>query len=322
MTSTQPRHAAESGTADFNASDLLRGAARAIGGALAHRARRGVGPGERLPLNGRVVFITGAAHGLGAEFARECYSRGASVSLVGRRLAPVQELAEQLGDRAAALEADVSDFEALHQSAKATAERFGGIDVVIADAGIAPPSDSILTVDPAEFERTADIDLLGQWRTVGATLPYVIERRGHIVVIASVYSFINGFLDASYAASNAGVEQLVHALRVELAPHQTTAGVAYLGFVDTNLARDVSAKDPIDDIRVALPAFVTNPISAGQAAHAVVNGIAARSSRVGAPGWVLPAARVRSLLSSLDAVLTHLIATVRRAEASVHERNR
>ncbi len=55
---------------------------------------------------------------------------------------------------------------------------------------------------------------------------------------------------------------------------------------------------------------------------AVVNGIAARSSRIGAPGWVLPAARVRSLLASLDAVLIHLIAAVRRAEASVHERNR
>ena len=95
-------------------------------------------------------------------------------------LEPLQQLAAQLGEGAAAFQADVRDLDALQRAADATVARFGGIDVVIANAGIAPPSEPILTIDPGEFERTVDIDLLGQWRTVRATLPAVIERRGHI----------------------------------------------------------------------------------------------------------------------------------------------
>src|SRR5207245_10473754 len=119
-------------------------------------------------------------------------------------------------------------------AADGTVERFGGIDVVVANAGIAPPSDTMLTIDPYAFERTVDIDLLGQWRTIRATLPAVIERQGHILVVASIYAFFNGALNASYAASKAGIEQLTRAIRVELVHHGATAGVAYLGFVETD----------------------------------------------------------------------------------------
>ena len=91
--------------------------------------------------------------------------------------------------------------------------------MVVANAGVAPPSDTVASIEPAEFERTIDIDLLGQWRTIRATLPEVTERQGHILVIGSIYAFFNGVLNASYAASKAGVEQLIRAVRVELAPH-------------------------------------------------------------------------------------------------------
>ncbi|MEO9137555.1 MAG: short-chain dehydrogenase/reductase [Jatrophihabitans sp.] len=194
-----------------------------------------VGRGDVMSLDGKVVFVTGAARGLGAEIARQAHERGAYVALVGRRLPGLQKLADELGERAAAFEADVTDLPALQRAAADAVERFGGIDVVVANAGIAPPSDSVLSIDPAEFERTVDVDLLGQWRTVRAVLPYVIERRGHVVVVSSIYAFFNGVLNASYAASKAGIEQLTRALRVELAHHGASAGVAYLGFIDTDL---------------------------------------------------------------------------------------
>ena len=126
-----------------------------IAGALFGRA-------PRLELDGRVVFITGAARRLGAEVAQQAHARGANVSLVGRRLVPLEQLAARLGERAAAFEADASDFDALQRAAQATVARFAGIDVVVANAGVAPPSDTVLTIDTAEFERTVDIDLLGQ----------------------------------------------------------------------------------------------------------------------------------------------------------------
>jgi NAD(P)-dependent dehydrogenase (short-subunit alcohol dehydrogenase family) len=290
-----------------------------VGGAVFGRERR-------LALDGRVVFVTGAARGLGAEIARQAHARGAHVAVVGRRLAPLEVLAAELGDRAVAFEADVADLDALARAATATAERFGGIDVVVANAGIAPPSDTVLTIDPAEFERTVDVDLLGQWRTVRATLPAVIERRGHVLVVSSIYAFFNGALNASYAMSKAGIEQLTRALRVELAPHGVTAGVAYLGFIDTELAADVFAQEQAAEMRKAGPAFLTAEISREAAARAVLDGIERRASRVGAPAWVLPMLAMRGMVTTvMDEVMVHspqLMRTIRGAEqrAAAEER--
>ncbi len=262
-------------------------------------AGRVFGGRRRLDLDGRVVFITGAARGIGAEVASQAHARGAKVALVGRRLEPLQTLAAELGEGAAAFQADVSDLEALQRAADDTVARFGGIDVVVANAGVAPSSEPILTIDPGEFERTVDVDLLGQWRSIRATLPAVIERRGHILVVASIYSFVNGVLNASYAASKAGVEQLTRALRVELAHHGATAGVAYLGFVATDLVGDVFAQEQIAEARSIAPTFVTKPIPAAKAGRALVDGIESRSATVTAPSWIRPLLPMRGLAGTL-----------------------
>jgi NAD(P)-dependent dehydrogenase (short-subunit alcohol dehydrogenase family) len=197
-------------------------------------------------------------------------------------------------------------------------ERFGGIDVVVANAGIAPPSDTILTIDPQAFEHTVDVDLLGQWRTMRATLPHVIERKGHILVVASIYAFFNGAMNASYAASKAGIEQLTRAVRVELAHHRATAGVAYLGFVETDLAADVFAQEQIEEARKAMPAVVTDAISVTEAGRSLIDGIERRAARVGAPGWVLPLLAVRGLATTvMDEYMIRngrLSAAIRRSE--------
>lgn len=257
--------------------------------------------GKDLELAGKTVFVTGAARGLGAELARQAYEGGANVALVGRTLPPLQEAAEQLGPNAAAFEADVTDLAALQKAAEAADEMFGSIDIVIANAGIAPPARSVLTIDPDEFERVVDVDLLGQWRTIRATLPMLIENQGHVLVVASVYAFFNGAMNASYAASKAGIEQLTRAVRVEVARHGVTAGVAYLGFVDTDLAADAFAQEQVAEARKALPAFVTKPITVEHAARELIKGIERRAPRVGAPAWVLPMLAVRgSVTSAMD----------------------
>jgi NAD(P)-dependent dehydrogenase (short-subunit alcohol dehydrogenase family) len=119
-----------------------------------------------------------------------------------------------------------------------TVDRFGGLDVAVANAGIAPPPRPMSAVDPDAFERTVEVDLLGVWRTVRPALPQVIERRGHLVVVASVYAFMNGVMATPYAVSKAGVEQLGRALRAELSVHGASASVAYFGFIDTQMVRD------------------------------------------------------------------------------------
>ena len=296
---------------------------RAVGG-LARNAARGVpvvgavlGSGVSLPLNGRVVLVTGAARGLGAEIARQAHARGASVVLVGRRLAGVQTIADELGEGALAVEADVSDFAALRAAADAAIEAFGGIDVVVANAGIAPPSETVLTIDPDAFEHTVDVDLLGQWRTVRAALPSVVERGGHVVVISSIYAFFNGALNASYAASKAGIEQLTRALRVELVAHGATAGVAYLGFIDTDLTADAFAQEHVAAARDSVPSLFTRPITVQAAGEAVIRGIETRAGKIGAPAWVLPLLRARGLVTTVmdevmirNAALTRVIREV------------
>jgi NAD(P)-dependent dehydrogenase (short-subunit alcohol dehydrogenase family) len=286
-------------------AEQIEDTARALGAAGLSAARtlpvagRMFGSAPQLELAGRVVFVTGAARGIGAEAARQAHARGARVALVGRRLKPLQQLAAELGEGAAAFQADVRDLGAMQRAADATVARFGGIDVVIANAGIAPPSEPILTIDPGEFERTVDVDLLGQWRTIRATLPAVIERRGHILVVASIYAFVNGALNASYAASKAGVDQLTRALRVELAHHDATAGVAYLGFVETDLVGDVFAQQQVAEARAIMPAFATRPIPVARAGRALVDGVESRAATVAVPGWIRPLLPLRGLAGTL-----------------------
>ncbi|ULP37236.1 short-chain dehydrogenase/reductase [Mycolicibacterium rufum] len=279
----------------------------------------------RMDLDGRVLFITGAARGLGAETARRAHARGAQVALVGRTLATLQALADELGPGAAAFEADVTSAEKLNRAAQDAAATFGGIDVVVANAGIAPPSHTVATIAPDAFEHTVEVDLLGQWRTVRAALPSVLERRGHVLLVGSIYAFFNGVLAAPYAVSKAGVEQLARALRVELAPHGVTAGIAYLGFIDTDLANDAFADEAAAAVRRAVPGIFTKEMTVGAAADAVLDAIERRAPRVSAPAWVRPLLAARSLTTSvMDEVLLHnrgVQAAISRAETAARQQD-
>src|SRR5919198_2360186 len=198
----------------------------------------------RYSLTGKVALVTGAARGIGLESARQLTQRGASVAMLDVDSDPVGEAAAPLGDRAFALTADVTDAQAMETAVAEIVDRFGGLDIVVANAGVAPPTRPMTVVDNDAYERTIEIDLLGVWRTVRPALPQVVDRRGHVVVIASVYAFVNGVLNTPYAVSKAGVEQLGRALRAELTVHGASASVAYFGFIDTTMVRH-AFEDPI-----------------------------------------------------------------------------
>src|SRR5918999_2578772 len=121
-------------------------------------------------VKGKTVFITGAARGIGAESARRLAARGANVVLAGLEPEELERVAAQCGTGAACFECDVTDWDALERAVQGAVERFGGIDVVIANAGIAPAG-MTRSMDRGAFERTLEINLLGVWRTVRACLP-------------------------------------------------------------------------------------------------------------------------------------------------------
>ena len=125
-------------------------------------------------VRGRTVFITGAARGIGAGAAERLISRGANVALVGLEPERLQALATRLGDRAAAFEADVSDPEALERAVTGAVERFGGIDVAIANAGL-QFNGALATAPREQVERVFAVNFLGVWRTDRAVLEQIVR---------------------------------------------------------------------------------------------------------------------------------------------------
>jgi len=253
----------------------------------------------RYDLNGKVALVTGAARGIGFETARLLHERGASVTLTDLDQDATERAAAQTGDRTLALAADAADGARMEEVVEATVERFGGLDVPVANAGVAPPGATMRVVDPEAFERVIEIDLLGVWRTVRPALSHVVERGGHVVVVSSVYAWVNGVAAAPYAISKAGVEQLGRALRTELSIHGGSATVAHFGFIDTQMVRD-SFSDPIAQKLEALtPAFVNRRLSPAQAAAGIVSAIEGRRPRVILPGWWKAWFALRGILNPL-----------------------
>jgi NAD(P)-dependent dehydrogenase (short-subunit alcohol dehydrogenase family) len=250
---------------------------------------------------GKVALVTGAQRGIGWETARLLHSRGASVALVDLDEDLAKEAAERIaGDgRVIGIGADVTDRDAIQSAVDETVEAFGGLDIVVANAGIAPPTATMRVIDEDAFERTVEIDLLGVWRTVRAALPRVTERGGHIVVVASVYAFFNGVLNGSYAISKAGVEQLGRALRVELAPHGASASVAYFGFIDTRMVQDAFADPIARHLEESQPKFMLRRLPPSAAGQAIVTGIERRAPRIIAPKWWAVWSVLRGILNPL-----------------------
>lgn len=246
----------------------------------------------------RVVFITGGAHGIGAEVARRLHARGAALVLTDLDEPALQAVADELGtERVLTVVADVRDLAAMQSAAARAVQRFGGIDAVVANAGIISYG-SVLQVDPAAFKRVIDVNLVGVFHTVRATLPAIIDRRGYLLLVSSLAAFVAAPGMAPYDASKAGVEHLANALRLEVAHRGVTVGSAHMSWVDTALLGDAKKDLPTAAAMLAkLPWPLHRMTSVGACADAFVNGIEARRTRVYCPRWVGLVRWLKPLLS-------------------------
>jgi NAD(P)-dependent dehydrogenase (short-subunit alcohol dehydrogenase family) len=258
------------------------------------------------------VFVTGAARGIGRETARQLVAAGYDVALVDLLADEVEEAAAALGERAFPLVADVTDQASLADAAAQAARRFGGIDAVVANAGIADLS-PILGGDRARQQRMLDINLGGVLDTLRATAPYVIERRGYLLSIASAAAISHLPLLGVYGATKAGVEALSDSLRIELRSRGVQVGVGYFLLIKTPLL-DGPGSELLPVLERGLGWPMNRRIPVERAGQAIVAGIERRSRRVYAPGLVGPMLPLRQLLAPVIEQQMRLTGVVREVE--------
>lgn len=250
------------------------------------------------PISQQVVLVTGAARGIGAETARRLAAKGARLALLGLEPERLAALATELGEAHRAFPCDVTDQASMERAVADAMAHFGGIDVVLANAGIA--SNGTVAVTPmAALARTVDVNLTGVIRTVHVTLPHVLARRGYFLLVSSAAAIapLGGL--ATYAATKSGVEAFGNALRLELAHQGVQVGTAHPSWIDTDMVRDQQKDLPtFSRVLATLPRPFGGVTSVAVCADAFVDGIARRARKVFVPGSLAPLAAIRQLFAS------------------------
>ncbi|AEV75606.1 short-chain alcohol dehydrogenase [Mycolicibacterium rhodesiae NBB3] len=250
-------------------------------------------------LYGKVVLITGAANGIGAEVARRLHHEGAKLVLTDLDEAPLKDLATRLGgDDVLTAVADVRDLEAMQKATDAGIERFGGIDVVMANAGIATHG-SLLAVDPKAFQTLIDVNVMGVFHTVRAALPSIIERRGYVLIVSSAAAYAPAAGMVPYDTSKAAVEQFANALRLELAHRGVDVGSAHMLWIDTPLVQETKDESTaFQEMLRKLPGPLGKTTSVDKCGEAFVRGIEGRKRQINCPSFVGLLRWLKPLLSS------------------------
>lgn len=214
------------------------------------------------PLKGKVAIITGAGRGIGRAIALAYAEAGAAVVCSARSEAEITETARLItaaGGRAIAHTADVGDYDTVVALFKRASDEFGGVDIVVANAGVALEQRRIEDSDPTQWRKTIDINLTGAYHTAHAAIPYLRKRgAGKIIMIGSGQRnrAIPGF--SAYASSKSGLWLLTQSLAVELQEHNISVNELIPGPVKTDLTRDAVIppgewfKNPEDVVPLAL----------------------------------------------------------------------
>jgi NAD(P)-dependent dehydrogenase (short-subunit alcohol dehydrogenase family) len=210
---------------------------------------------------------------------------------------------------ALAITADVRDYDSLEAAVAETKDAFGGIDVAFANAGI-EIAHSARGVPLVELERIADINFTVVLRTVRATLPHVIERRGYVLITASLAAILHAPPLSHYVATKADVEAFGDSIRLELRHKGVDVGVADFGFIDTPMVARAKG-DPIlakSELKSGQN-FVGKTYPLSGAGAAVIRGMEQRARRVLYPRWIRPMMVLRSAAPRLiERVKPHLVA--------------
>ena len=249
-------------------------------------------------LRGQRILITGAARGIGAALAEKLAAQGARLALIGLEPDKMKEVAARCGEGTFVAECDVSKHEKVTKAVDGAAEALGGLDAVVANAGIAAGG-PMRSQDVRSWERVIEINLLGVMYTDRAALPHLERSRGYLLNIASTAAVLRGPGMTAYCAAKAGVEALSDCLRIEEQALAVQVGVAYFLFLDTDMVKDSEREMPLmQRAKAEMPNFLSRTYPLPPAIDEVVAAIAERRRRVSYPRWFLKALGIRQLLVS------------------------
>lgn len=250
-------------------------------------------------LTGQVAVVTGAARGIGAMLAQKLAARGATVALLGLEPDVLAETAATCGPDAGHWVVDVTDQAGLDTVAAEVIARFGRVDVVVANAGIAIGG-TLMLADPVSYDRVIEVNLLGSVRTARAFLPALVQTKGYFLQIASMAAFIPLPVMSAYCASKSGVEAFAHGLRPEVAAKGVKVGVAYLTWTDTDMVRAGSKvlNGGVEQQNMG-PGLFGKKYPLEPAVDNLVAGIVARKAHIHAQPWTKVVPAIRGLLPSM-----------------------
>lgn len=195
-----------------------------------------------MEMTGKTVLITGASRGIGAESGRVFAAAGANVVLLARSRDSLDALAGEIGPAAIALACDVSDYAQVEAAVETCVDRFGGLDVLIGNAGVIEPISHIATADPANWGRAIDINLKGVFYGMRAALP-VMQKAGGGTILTVSSGAAHGPVEAwsHYCSSKAGAAMLTACLDQENRANGIRAMGLSPGTVATQMQREIKS---------------------------------------------------------------------------------
>ncbi len=202
-------------------------------------------------------MVTGAARGIGAAIARRFAAEGARVLLADLEAALVDETARSIGDAAVAVAADVTDADAVRALFRTAGERFGALDVLVANAG-RPFALTTRTATEADWDACLDLNLRSAWRCAREAYPLLARAGGgSIVTVASTQGYRSGRESFPYSAAKGGLLALTRSLAVEYAPARIRANAIIPGQVESvrTEAHFAAFRDPEEARRRVLATF-------------------------------------------------------------------
>ncbi len=188
-----------------------------------------------IDLTGKSALVTGSTRGIGRAIAEALAGCGARVGVVGRDLARAREAAAAIGPEAVGFACDVADTAAVTALVTAAEEAFGGLDVLVNNAGIT--RDNVLfRLKDDDWDAVLDANLRGAFASIRAAARGMMKRRwGRIINVSSIVGLIGNKGQANYAASKAGLVGLTKSVAKELASRNVLANVIAPGFIDTDM---------------------------------------------------------------------------------------